>query len=66
MKYSIIKVADDWFPFYHIDKLFSFIYDRAQDTIFLVFLCSYQCDQIGLFLKGLGEIFSYKRSPNIQ
>ena len=24
-----------------------------------------QCDQIGLFLKDLGEKFSYKSSPNI-
>ena len=24
-----------------------------------------QCDQIGLFLKGLGDKFSYKSSPNI-
>ena len=25
-----------------------------------------QCDQIGLFLKGLGEEFSFKSSPNIR
>ena len=28
-------------------------------------LCAFQCDRIGLFLKGLGEKLDNKSSPNI-
>ena len=31
---------------------------------FSLLFCSEQCDQIGLFLKGLGDKLSYSRCPN--
>ena len=38
---------------------------RIYELHFITFGLKVQCDQIGLFLKGLVDKFSYKSSPNL-